>query len=186
MCVIEYRHIFTYRMQCCWWNEKVLCNLEHAWFVCCGCVCVCVFTFVCLRVSVWLYRTKCRLLIGHNLVACHIKGTVHSNGLSFTVLLVPNTTTLTTRQLHTEWLCYTDTGRTSFSFSFSSSYLSSHRLFLSFLYLPLVPAALLSVIIIANEVCRHTAPKTIFFSINSTNEMVIKWPSCLQQNMHVF
>lgn len=136
------------------------------------------FTFVCLHVSVGLCKNTERKLgpmTEQHLAARHIKGTVLDKGLSFTLLLVPNTTTLTTRQLHTEWLCCTDIGRTSLQLNhLLLSLASPHHLILSPFPLFLLPAALLLVIITVNEVCERPAPKTIFFSINSTNETVIK------------
>lgn len=113
------------------------------------CVYVCVSACECLIIQRTKAR-KCRLMTGHRLVTRHIKGTVHSDGLSFTVLLVPDTTTLSTRQSHPERLCLTHTD------FLSPGLRSCHSLSSCLLFLLALKSA--------HKVFRDTAPKHISLS----------------------
>lgn len=137
---IEYNVVKKVLSNVCSFRARIVCLLG-------GCVGVRVFTYMCLHVSVWLCKNYCKENAGWwqdtVWLSCHIKGTVRRKGLSFSILLVPNTTTLTTGQLHTEWLCYTGIGGTSFSsFSFfvlTSLLLSSPLVSFSFFALRSAP-----------------------------------------------
>lgn len=160
-----------YRMQC---REKVLSNVCNFWarIVCLlgGCVGVRVFTYMCLHVSVWLCKNYCKKMQADDRAPFSSPATLKGQSaervwVSASSLCQIPQHSPRDNYIQSGFVTQALAGHLSPPSLFSSWPLFFCLLLLSlFLFSPfiLLPAALLWDIITANEVCRHTAPKSIF------------------------